>query len=89
MSFLCDNLGIYTLSFLQMQDIQWRIQHRAYPAYAPLLGENIAFSCIFWYKVKLTSLFSVKMWLTPPPLAHSGSATDIERHLHVYIAADK
>ena len=40
---------------------QWRIQHRAYPAYAPppLIGGNIAFSCIFWYKVKLTPLFSV------------------------------
>ena len=41
----------------------------------PLLDENIAFSCIFWNKVKLTPLFSAKMWLTPPPLAHSGSAT--------------
>ena len=56
---------------------QWRIQHRAYPAYAPpLLGENLAFSCIFWNKVKLTPFFSAKIWLTPPPLAHSGSATD-------------
>ena len=29
---------------------QWRIQHRAYPAYAPppLIGENIAFSSIFF-----------------------------------------
>ena len=38
--------------------------------------ENIAFSCFFWIKVKLTPLFSAKMWLTPPPLAHSGYATD-------------
>ena len=34
-----------------------------------------AFSCIFWNKVKLTPLFSAKMWLTPSLLAHSGSAT--------------
>ena len=31
--------------------IQWRIQHRAYPAYAPppppVIGENIELSCIF------------------------------------------
>ena len=55
---------------------QWRIQHRAYPAYAPppLIGENIAFSCICFIKVKLTIFFSAKMWLTPPPLAHSWSA---------------
>ena len=34
--------------------------------------------CIFMYffnKVKLTPLFSAEMWLTPPPLAHFGSAT--------------
>ena len=30
----------------------------------------------FLNKVKLAPLFSVKMSLTPPPLAHSGSATD-------------
>ena len=30
---------------------------------------------IFLNEVKLTPLFSAKMWLTPPPLAHSGSAT--------------
>ena len=41
----------------------------------PVIGENIEFSCIFLNKVKLTPLFSAKMWLTPPPLAHSGSAT--------------
>ena len=41
----------------------------------PLIGGNIAFSCSFWNKVKLTPLFSVKMWLTPPPFAHSGYAT--------------
>ena len=55
---------------------QWRIQHRAYPAYAPrVIGENIEFSGIFLNKVKLTPLSSAKMWLTLPPLAHSGSAT--------------
>ena len=41
----------------------------------PLIGENIAFSCIFWNKVKLRPLFSAKKWLTPPPLVHSGYAT--------------
>ena len=43
----------------------------------PVIGENIEFSCIFFNIVKLTPLFSAKMWLTPPPLAHSGSATDL------------
>ena len=44
-----------------------------------LIGENIAFSCIFLNKVKLTPLFSAKMWLTPPPLVHFGSATGQRR----------
>ena len=45
---------------------QWRIQHRAYPAYAPpLIGENIAFSCIFFNKVKLTIFFQPKCGLRP------------------------
>ena len=66
--------------------MQWRIQHRAYPAYAPppVICENIAFSCIFFNKVKLTPLFSAKMWLTPPPLAHSGSATDMFPFLTIF-----
>ena len=29
----------------------------------PLIGENIAFSCIFWNKVKLTPLFQPKCGL--------------------------
>ena len=37
--------------------MQWRIQHRAEPAYAPLIGENIAFSCIFWEKSKANTPF--------------------------------
>ena len=46
---------------------QWRIQHRAYPAYAPppLISENIAFSCIFLNKVKLTIFFQPKCGLRP------------------------
>ena len=36
----------------------------------PFITENIAFSCIFRKKVKLTPVFSAKMWSTPPPLLH-------------------
>ena len=42
-------------------------------------SENNAFSCIFRNKVKLTHLFSAKMWFTPPPLAHSGFATSRDK----------
>ena len=37
--------------------MQWRIQHRAVPAYTPLIGENIAFSCIFREKSKANTSF--------------------------------
>ena len=59
--------------------VQWRIQHRAYQAYAPppILGENIALSCIFLNKVKLTPIFQPKCGLRPlllhildPPLLY-------------------
>ena len=43
----------------------------------PLLVKILYFHAFFWNKVKLTPLFSAKLLLTPPPLAHSGSATGI------------
>ena len=52
---------------------------------------HIAFSCILRKKVKLASNpFSDKMWLTPPPLAHSGSATapppsSTHTHTHTHL----
>ena len=47
-------------------------------AYAPppLLVKILHFHAFFWNKVKLTPLFSAKMWLTPPTLAHFRSATE-------------
>ena len=49
----------------------------------PPIDENIAFSWIFWNKVKLTPLSSAKMCLTPPPLAHSVFVTVISLRLKI------
>ena len=60
---------------------KWQIQHRAYPAYAPPPRYWWKY-CIFMHflnEVKLTPLFAANMWLTPPPLTHSGSATVFSR----------
>ena len=69
-----EQFGFLNVKREQFAVQQWRIQQWRIPP-PPLLGENIDFLCIFLNKVKLTPLFSAKMWLTPPPLAHSGSAT--------------
>ena len=50
---------------------------RRTPPPPTLLVKIFHFQAFFWHKVKLTPLFSAKMWLTPPPLAHSGSANDL------------
>ena len=39
----------------------------------------------FLNKVKLTPFFSAKIWLTPSPLAYSGSATDTFTELHRFV----
>ena len=82
------NIAFWLISFIvwnvctqnRTKHYQWRIQHWAYPAYAPPpYWWKYCIFMHFWKKSEANNPFSAKMWLTPPPLAHSGSATDYSR----------